>query len=72
MTGRPWSKRGSPGSAPAAMSRRSWRSGRNAFRSISWATASTLPMPRSFSPRVEARFVTGTEIVVDWHDRRCD
>jgi hypothetical protein len=29
-------------------------------------------MPRSFSPRVEARFVTGTEIVVDWHDRRCD
>ena len=70
---RRWSRRASPASAPAATSRRCSISGWRASRSASWATAATPRNAALFLASDEARFITGTEIVVDGGmTARCD
>ena len=61
----PMGEHGWPSNARAGTSRHCWRRASNVSRSGSWATAVTRPMPRCFLASDEARFITGTEIVVD-------
>ena len=70
---RRWSKRGSPGNVPAATSKRCCASARRAYRWVSWGTGRDTANAALFLASDEARFITGTEIVVDGGmTARCD